>query len=156
MSFLSRLPSSVASALAIGGLLLAGAAGLAGGMRLGERASEPGSHTVTLTDPRSAPARSGALVSPAGFTGFEDGALGGIVTRTGTTTAMEDGQFGVLTGSAAMDVRVTRSTRLYRLVEADGAVSMGDVVVVRLDSTGAPVAVLRVPADLREGDSRGD
>lgn len=156
MSLLGRVPSRVTSALAILGLLIAGAVGVAGGMRLGEAAGEPGVRTLAVADPRSAAPRDDALHSPAGFTGFEDGALGGVVTRTGTTTAFEDGRFSVLSGSAVMDVRISATTRLYRLAEADDPLVEGDVVVVSVDAAGVPVAVLRVPDDLREGDSRGE
>jgi hypothetical protein len=156
MALFSRVPSRVTSILAILGLLFAAVGGVVGGMRLGEAASEPGSQTLTVADPRSATPRDDLLRSPAGFTGFEDGALGGVVTRSGTTTAFEDGRFSVVTGSAVMDVRISATTRLYRLVEAPGPLATGDVVVVSLDATGAPIAVLTVPADLREGDSRGD
>jgi len=156
MAFLGHIPPRVTSILAIVGLVLAGVVGVLGGMRLGEAASEPGLQTLTVADPRSTAPRDDAPRSPAGFTGFEDGALGGVVTRTGTTTAFEDGRFSVMTGSAVMDVRVSATTRLYRLVEADSPLAAGDVVVVSLDASGAPTAVLRVPADLREGDSRGD
>lgn len=156
MGLLSRVPARVTSMLAVLGLLLAAVGGTFGGMRLGETASQPGSQTLTVADPRSAPRHDDMLRSPAGFTGFEDGALGGVVTRSGVTTAFEDGRFSVVSGSAVMEVRISAPTRLYRLVEAPTPLATGDVIVVNLDATGAPTAVLSIPADLREGDSRGD
>jgi hypothetical protein len=98
-----------------------------------------------------------ALRSSAGFTGFEEGALGGAVTRSGVAEGGEGGEEGVLavqTESARMQVRLSSPDRLYRIVPAEAPLAAGDVVVVRVDEDGVAEAVLRVPADLREGDSR--
>ncbi|MCK9495080.1 MAG: hypothetical protein M0R75_06235 [Dehalococcoidia bacterium] len=148
------MSSGVRSGLVALAILALGIGGFVGGMRLGERASEPGTDTLTLDQPSAAAPRDVALRSPAGFTGFEDGALGGVVTRNGVVTAGEDGAFAVQTGSATLQLRTTSPARMYRIAPVDGSLAAGDVVVVRLDEDGAAEAVLRVPADLREGDSR--
>lgn len=151
---MAGLPSRVATFGAIAGLVLAAAGGVLGGMRIAERANEPGVQTVPVTAPRSAGASDLALRSAAGFTGFEEHALGGRVTRTGTTSASADGVFEVQSGPSAMTIQTSSPVRLFRIEGASQPLAPGDVVVVRLDEAGNPLAVLRLPGDLREGDAR--
>lgn len=139
---------------AITGLLLASVGGVFVGMRLAERVNEPATQVLAVEDPESAPASDVARRSPAGFTGFEQDALGGRVTRAGATSEANAGAFEVREGPASMIVRTTTTTRLYRIAAAERPLAPGDVIVVRLDESGAPLAVLRVPPDLREGDAR--
>ncbi len=139
---------------AIAGLVVAALGGVVGGMRLAERVNEPGTSVATVAHPASAPRAEIALRSPAGFTGFEAGALGGSVTRTGAIAAGEGAAFDVRSGASAMTVRATSTVRLYRIQDTDRPLAPGDVVVVRLDEAGSATAVLRIPPDLREGDSR--
>ncbi|MGE3962290.1 MAG: hypothetical protein AB7F65_11480 [Dehalococcoidia bacterium] len=148
------MSSRARSGVLLVAILGVAAAGFLLGLRLGERASEPGTRTLTLDRPAAAQPRDVALRSPAGFTGFEDGALGGRVTRSGLTEDLEDGVFAVRTGSARMQVRTLEPARLFEIVPAGAPLAPGDVVVVRLGEDGAIEAVLRVPVDLREGDSR--
>lgn len=146
--------SRVRTLIAAGIGLVIVAGGFFAGSALGERASRPGTQTLTLERPAAAAPRDVALRSGAGFTGFEDGALGGAVTRSGTIAEGEDGAFAVETGSARLDVRATSPARLYRIAAGGGGVEAGDIVVVRVGEDGVAEAILRVPPDLREGDSR--
>lgn len=148
------MSSGARSGLVVGAVLLLAVGGFFAGMQLGERASEPGSHTLTLDRPSATERRDAALRSSAGFTGFEEGALGGAVTRSGVAESGEDGVFAVQTESARMQVRTSSPARLFRIMAARAPLAPGDVVVVRVDEDGVAEAVLRVPADLREGDSR--
>lgn len=148
------MSSGARSGLFAVALLLIATGGFFAGVQLGERASEPGTQTLTLDRPADATPRDVGLRSPAGFTGFESGALGGQVTREGVVAGVADGAFDVETGSARMRVSTTSPQRLYHIVAVEAPLSPGDVVVIRLDENGAAEAVLRVPADLREGDSR--
>lgn len=150
------MSSSVRSGLVVTVVLLLAAGGFYLGVRLGERASEPGTTALTLDSPSAAAPRDVALRSGAGFTGFEAGALGGVVTRSGVaeTDDTEGGTFAVQTATARLEVRTSAPARLYRIVPAEDALAPGDVVVIRVAEDGTAEAVLRVPADLREGDSR--
>lgn len=148
------MSSSARSGLVVAAVLLIAVGGFVAGMQLGQRASEPGSQTLTLDRPSATEPRDVALRSSAGFIGFEEGALGGAVTRSGVTEAGEDGNLAVQTESARMQVSISSPARLYRIVAAQSPLAPGDVVVVRLDEDGLAEAVLRVPEDLREGDSR--
>lgn len=148
------MSSSARSGVVIVAVLLITVGGFFAGMQFGERGSEPGSRTLTLDRPSATEPRDVALRSAAGFTGFEEGALGGAVTRSGVAETGADGVLAVQTQSAAMQVRMTSPARLYRIVSAETALAPGEVVVVRLDEDGVAEAVLRVPSDLREGDSR--
>ncbi len=142
----SGLIAAVMLAVAVGGFLA--------GVKLADRASQPGTETLTLERPSAAAPRDVALRSPAGFTGFEEGSLGGEVTRSGETVAAEDASFAVVGGGARLDVRLSAPARLFRIVPGSEPLAAGDVVVIRLAADGAAEAVLRVPSDLREGDSR--
>jgi len=146
--------SSARSGLVVVAVLLIAVGGFFAGMQLGERASEPGTQTLTLDRPSATDPRDVALRSLAGFTGFEEGALGGAVTRSGVAESGEDGVLAVQTESARMQVRTSSPARLFRIVSAEAPLARGDVVVVRVDEDGVAEAVLRVPVDLREGDSR--
>ncbi|MCK9485605.1 MAG: hypothetical protein M0R73_02725 [Dehalococcoidia bacterium] len=139
---------------AIAGLVLAGVGGAFAGMQLAERANTPGTQTVAMEAPASAPVHDIALRSAAGFTGFEQDALGGQVTRTGSAAPASDGTFEVRSGGATMTVATTSTVRLYRIDASGRPLTEGDVVVIRVDEAGAPVAALRIPPDLREGDAR--
>lgn len=139
----------------VAGLVLAAAGGAFAGMRLAERANTPGTETVVVEAPASAPASDTApLRSPAGFTGFEQDALSGHVTRVGSATAPVDGAFEVRSGGATMTVTTASTVRLYRITADAPPLATGDVVVIHLDESGAPMAALRIPPDLREGDAR--
>jgi len=135
-----------AFAIAVGGFLA--------GTSLGERASEPGTQTLTLDRPSASAPRDIALYSAAGFSGFEEGALGGLVTRSGAAEVGADGTVIVKSGSATLQVRTLSPARLFSIVPATASLAAGDIVVIRLAEDGAAEAILRVPADLREGDSR--
>jgi hypothetical protein len=137
-------------------LLAVAVGGFAAGARLGERASEPGAQTLSVARPSAAILRDVALRSPAGFTGFEEGALGGVVSRSGlvASSADADGAFTVATGSATLEVRTLSPARLFRIVTLDRPLTAGDIVVVRTAEDGTAAAILRIPPDLREGDSR--
>lgn len=148
------MSSSARSGLVVVAVLLLAVGGFFTGMQFGERSSAPGTQALTLDRPSATEPRDVALRSSAGFTGFEEGALGGAVTRSGVAETGEDGVFAVQTESARMQVRTSSPARLYRIVPAEAPLAPGDVVVVRVDEDGAAEAVLRVPADLREGDSR--
>ncbi len=148
------MSSRARSGIFLVALLVVAVGGFVVGSRLGERASEPGTQTLAVDRPSAAAPRDVALRSPAGFTGFEAGALGGLVTRSGTAAPDEDGVFTVTTDSATLRVRTTSPARLFRIVPLDGALSTGDIVVVRTDEDGVAEAILRIPPDLREGDSR--
>jgi len=142
--------SSLRSWTAIAGLLLAAACGTFTGLALAERASTADTNTLTVTDPHSAEETRTALQSAAGFTGFEGLALAGPVTRTGEVVAGTDGAFSVVSGEATLEVQTTSPARLYRIVPSAVPLSIGDVIVVRLDGSGVPIAVLHVPSDLRK------
>ena len=77
--------------VAVIGLLSAAAAGAAAGIVLGDRASEPGSRTLSLVDPAFQQLiAEPALRSDGGFTGFGGlPALNGRVLRFGTVRALE-------------------------------------------------------------------
>ncbi|MQC17951.1 MAG: hypothetical protein DWG80_02615 [Chloroflexi bacterium] len=137
-------------------LLVVAVGGFVSGTRLGERASEPGTETLEVDRPSAAVPRDVALRSPAGFTGFEEGALGGLVTRSGLAELEPDaeGIFTVVTDSATLRVRTLSPARLYRIVALEGPLAAGDIVVVRTAEDGTAEAILRIPPDLREGDSR--
>jgi hypothetical protein len=143
---MAALSAIVLVAAAAGGFLL--------GVALGERASQPGTQVLTVDRPASVAPRDVALRSAGGFTGFEAGALGGEVTREGVATGVTAEGLTLASGAAVMQVRYVDTTRFYHLVDADRPLAPGDVVVVRLGRDGVAEAVLRVPADLREGDSR--
>ncbi len=128
--------------------------GFFAGTRLGERASEPGTQTLTLDRPSASTPRDVALHSTAGFSGFEEGALGGLVTRSGSAEVGEEGTVIVRSGDATLQVRTLSPARLFNIASADAGITPGDIVVVRIAEDGAAEAILRVPADLREGDSR--
>ena len=148
------MSSGARSGLVVVAVLLLTVGGFFAGVQLGESASEPGTRTLTLDRPSATEPRDVALRSSAGFTGFEEGALGGAVTRSGVADGGEEGVLAVQTESARMQVRLSSPARLYRIVTAEAPLAAGDVVVVRVDEDGVAEAVLRVPADLREGDSR--
>ena len=146
----SRAKSGVmivaAFAIAVGGFVV--------GTRLGERTSEASTQTLTLDRPSASTPRDVALYSAAGFSGFEEGALGGLVMRSGAAEVGNDGTVIVQSGSATLQVRTLSSARLFSIVPADVGLAAGDIVVIRLTEDGATEAILRVPPDLREGDSR--
>ena len=97
------------------------------------------------------------LRSPGGFTGIDGRpALGGNVVRVGQTDAVAAQSIEVLDGSGTFTVSLVEPLRLYRLGPADLPLAPGEVVLVRVDAGGVPQAVLRVPSDLGEGDTRGD
>ncbi|MCB9484015.1 MAG: hypothetical protein H6675_08400 [Dehalococcoidia bacterium] len=148
------MSSAARSGLFAVALLAVAVGGFFAGSKLADRASEPGTRTLTLDRPSAAAPRDVALRSAGGFTGFEEGALGGQVTRSGATADVEDAAFAVEGGGARLQLRVTSPARLYRIAPASTPLAIGDVVVIRVDADGAAEAVLRVPADLREGDSR--
>lgn len=154
------MSSGARSGVVIVAVLLITVGGFVAGTQLGGRASEPGSQTLTLDRPSATEPRDVGLRSLGGFTGFEEGALSGAVTRTGVAESGEDGgngpdgTFTVHTETAQMQVRTSSPARLYRIATAESPLAPGDVVVVRVDGDGVAEAVLRVPADLREGDSR--
>jgi len=154
----TSLPPAFVTFGAIAGLLVAAVLGLLGGMNLSERHSQPGTQTTTVESPRSAPASDRVLHSPAGFTGFESGALTGTVTRTGAiteaTTSGPATTFTIADGPSTMTVQATATTRLYRITEATTSLAPGNIIIVAIDTTSAPTAILRIPPDLREGDAR--
>lgn len=135
---------------AIAGLLIAAACGVLGGLVLAERASTPATQTLALPDPRDAEDTREPFRSSGGFTGFEGLALAGPVERSGEIASVEGGSFEVVSGEAVLAVEITSPDRLYRIQTATRPLSVGDVVVIRLDDAEAPQAVLRVPGDLRE------
>ncbi|MEX1022942.1 MAG: hypothetical protein WD058_07320 [Dehalococcoidia bacterium] len=139
---------------AMAGLVLASVAGVFAGLGLAERANEQRVETLVLAAPASAEARDPALRSAGGFTGFEPSAIAGTVTRSGQIAPGGGETFEVVTGAASMRVSTTSYVRLFHIEAADAALAAGDLVVVRTDEDGGAAAVLRVPPDLREGDSR--
>lgn len=146
-------------ALALAGVLAAAlGGGVLSGVALGERASRPGTQLLALDDPRGTEAGvSTPLRSAAGFTGFEGRpALGGVVMRVGAVGEVEERSLAVVDGGGTVSISLTEPLRLYRLAVATQPLAAGDVVLLRLDADGTPVAALRVPADLYEGDSRGE
>ncbi|MDP2327332.1 MAG: hypothetical protein Q8M79_04520, partial [Dehalococcoidia bacterium] len=146
-------------ALALVAVLVAAlGGGVLSGIALGERASRPGAQLLTLDDPRGTEAGvSTPLRSTAGFTGFEGRpALGGVVARVGAVGDVEARSLAVVDGGGTLAISLTEPLRLYRLGPATQPLAAGDIVLLRLDADGAPVAALRVPADLYEGDSRGE
>ena len=150
------MSSRARSGIFLVALLIVAVGGFMSGTRLGERASEPGTQALHLDRPSAAAPRDVALRSPAGFTGFEEGALGGLVTRSGLAELEPDaeGIFTVATDSATLRVRTLSPARLFRIVTLDGPLATGDIVVVRTAGDGVAEAILRIPPDLREGDSR--
>ncbi|GMU39492.1 MAG: hypothetical protein AMXMBFR23_03580 [Chloroflexota bacterium] len=140
------------------GLLAALAGGGLAGSALGERASRPGTETLTLA---SADAAGTGVATPlrsaAGFTGFEGRpALGGAVVRVGAVEHVQERALTVVEGAGTFEVSLTQPLRLFRIVEASRPLQAGDIVLLRVASDGTPQAALRVPADLYEGDSRGE
>jgi len=148
------MSSRARSGLLVVTILVIAVGGFFAGTRLGERASQAGTQTLTLDRPSASAPRDVALQSAAGFSGFEEGALGGLVMRSGTAEIGEEGTVVVQSGPARLQVRTLSPARLFRIVAADSPLAPGDVVVVRVDEDGVADGVLRVPADLREGDSR--
>lgn len=142
------------TALSLVALVAFAAGGFWLGARLGEQASEPGMQVLSLDRPSTIPPREAGLRSPAGFSGFEDGALPGLVARAGTVTASDDSTLVVESGSARTEVRYTSPTRFLTLLDAGRALQAGDVVVIRTAADGSAEAVLVVPGDIREGDAR--
>ena len=128
--------------------------GLVAGMQLGQLASTPDEQVLALDRPSTVADRDVALRSVAGFSGFEAGALRGEVTRTGAITAPTANTLIVDSGIATAEFRFTSPTRLYRIQPTSVPLRPGDVVVIRLSAEGMGEASLRVPGDLREGDSR--
>lgn len=146
-------------ALALASVLVAAlGGGVLSGIALGERASRPGTQLLALDDPRGTEAGvSAPLRSAAGFTGFEGRpALDGVVVRVGAVGDVEARSLAVVDGGGTLSISLTEPLRLYRLAPATQPLVAGDVVLLRLDADGTPVAALRVPADLHEGDSRGE
>jgi hypothetical protein len=146
-------------ALALAAVLIAAlGGGVLSGIALGERASRPGTQLLALDDPRGTEAGvSAPLRSAAGFTAFEGRpALGGVVVRVGAVGEVEERSLAVVDGGGTLTISLTEPLRLYRLAPATQPLVAGDIVLLRLDADGAPVAALRVPADLHEGDSRGE
>lgn len=146
-------------ALALAVVLVAAlGGGVLSGIALGEHASRPGTQLLALDDPRAIESGvSAPLRSAAGFTGFEGRpALGGVVVRVGVVGDVQERSLAVVDGGGTLTISLTQPQRIYRLARATQPLAAGDVVLVRLDEEGAPVAALRVPADLYEGDSRGE
>ncbi|MDA0815473.1 MAG: hypothetical protein O2924_02730 [Chloroflexi bacterium] len=143
-----------ATPLSAFGLVAIVAVGLVVGMQLGELTSAANEQTLALDRPSTVAARDVGLRSSAGFNGFETGALRGDVTRTGAITTPSADTIIVDSGAATAEFRFTSPTRLYRIQPSSSPLRPGDVVVIRLNADGAGEASLRVPGDLREGDSR--
>lgn len=135
-------------------LVAVGGGGLWGGMWLGERASQPETQVLSLERPSTVAPREAGVRSAAGFSGFEAGALGGAVSRSGTTSASGDGQLIIESASARAEVQYSNTSRFFAIGAASRAPQAGDVVIVRLNADGAAEAVLLVPGDIREGDVR--
>lgn len=151
-----RVPAGARTALLLAALALAGAGGALFGVRLGERATEPGMDVVTIEAPeRAAGTPAVALRSAGGFTGFGGTpALPGDVLRAGIIQDLQPGAFAIGAPGSTTEVRFRTPRRLLRIRplgsaldgELDGALATGDVVVVRLVG-GVPVGVLRVAGD---------
>jgi hypothetical protein len=135
-------------------LVVVGGAGLWGGMWLGERASQPEMRVLSLDRPSTVAPREAGVRSAAGFSGFEAGALGGAVSRSGTASPSGDGQLVIESASARAEVQYANASRFFAIDAASRAPQSGDVVVVRLTADGVAEAVLLVPGDIREGDAR--
>lgn len=140
------------------GLAASLAAGVVTGSALGQRASQPGTEALTLAAPSSAGAGvASPLRSSAGFTGFEGRpALGGTVVRVGAVEDVQERSLAVVEGAATFEVSLSQPLRLFRIVEASRPLQAGDIVLLQVAPDGTPQAALRVPADLYEGDSRGE
>ncbi|MQC17341.1 MAG: hypothetical protein DWG82_03790 [Chloroflexi bacterium] len=136
---------------AIAGIAMAG---LLLGVRLGDQASQPGEQVLTLERPSTVAPREAGLRSLAGFSGFEDGALGGLVARAGAAQAVDGNLLVVESASARTEIRYTSPTRFFVIAGAQGGPQAGDVVVARLAPDGSAEALLIVPGDIREGDAR--
>ncbi len=131
------------------GVVAAAIAGAAAGVALGERASEPGTQTLTVLDPTLALDEGPNLTSPGGFTGFEGApALTGRVFRTGAFEALDGDTAYIASSSGALDLQIDSTARLLRLGPLAGALQPGDTVLIRYEDD-EPVAILRVPSDLR-------
>ncbi len=140
------------------GLVAALAGGAVAGSALGERASRPATDALTLASPAAAGSGvASPLRSAAGFTGFEGRpALGGAVVRVGAVEDVQERSLAVVEGAGTFEVSLSQPLRLFRIVEASRPLQAGDIVLLRVASDGTPEAALRVPADLYEGDSRGE
>jgi len=150
-----NLPPRLVSALAIVGVLLAPVGGAAAGIAAARAASAPSQREVVIVDPATATGGIEGLRSTAGFTGFDGpAALGGRVVRTGTMSETRDGRFEVTADGATLAARTTSTARLFRIERASTPLSPGEAVQLRLDASGALLGVLRVPADLHEGQNR--
>ncbi len=148
--------------VAVIGLLSAAAAGAAAGIVLGDRASEPGSRTLSLVDPAFQQLiAEPALRSDGGFTGFGGlPALNGRVLRFGTVRALEldppnpagtvGGTLTVEADGALAEVRFIRVERFFAIGPASTALAPGDLVQLRVEGDQA-VSTLLLPDDLEEG-----
>ncbi len=156
------LRTRILMSMAVIGLLSAGAAGAVSGIILGDRASEPGTTTLSLLDP----AFQQLLAEPAyrsagGFTGFGGmPALGGRVLRFGTVRGLEldpptgsgtiGGTLTVEADGAVATVRFVRAERFFSIGPAVEPLQPGDLVQLRIEGQQA-VGSLRLPPDLEEG-----
>jgi len=143
-----RALATLTALVAVGGI------GFWGGMSLGERASQPETRVLSLDRPSTVAPREAGVRSAAGFSGFEAGALGGAVSRSGAASASGDGQLVVESASARAEVQYSNASRFFAIGAASRAPQAGDIVVVRVSADGAAEAVLLVPGDIREGDAR--
>jgi hypothetical protein len=140
------------NALLLGGLVAAGAGGVALGALAGREASEPGTTRVVVADPAAAQdLDADAARSPGGFTGFDGPrALAGSVFQSGTVERVADGELTIAGDGGTIAVRFTSPQRLFRIQPIVEPLATGDAVLVRVEG-GVVTAVLRVPPDLEEG-----
>ena len=153
------VPALLSAVVTVAALVAAGLAGAVLGVATGERASESEVSELVLVEPALlAETPADALRSAGGFTGFGGlPTLPGDVLRAGTVTEAASAAAGALVvdaGGGEARIRFSSPARLFRIAPLQGALGVGDIVVVRFVD-GAPEAVLRVPPDLEEGAGTG-
>ena len=160
------LRTRIVTVMAVLGLLGLGAAGVFAGIVLGDRASEPGSTTLTLVDPAFQQLLAeDAVRSDGGFTGFGGlPALNGRVLRFGTVEAVAldppspagtiGGSLTVAADGALAIVRFVRIERFFAIEPASQPLQPGDLVQLRVEGDQA-VSTLLLPPDLEAGAGLG-